>query len=98
MPSNPGTLREKNKKRKESRRLFRAGRVLGDGLGTFRDSVLGQLARKDEADSGLNLAGGDGRLLVVGSELRSLSSNALKNVFGQSQQRKSNCAKEAWEL
>ncbi len=32
-------------------------------LGTFRDSVLGQFTREDEADSGLDLASGDGGLL-----------------------------------
>ena len=30
-----------------------AGGVLGDGLGAFRDGVLGQLTGEDEADGGL---------------------------------------------
>jgi hypothetical protein len=33
-------------------RLFGAGRVLGDGLGAFRDGVLGKLTWQDEADTG----------------------------------------------
>ena len=32
-------------------RLFRARGVLGDSLGTLRNSVLGQLSGKDEADT-----------------------------------------------
>jgi len=31
--------------------LFRAGGVLGDGLGAFRDGVLGKLTGEDEADT-----------------------------------------------
>ena len=30
---------------------------LGDGLGAFRDGVLGELTGKDEPDSGLDLSG-----------------------------------------
>ena len=44
-------------------RLLR-GSVLGDGLGAFRDGVLGQLAREDQANGSLDLAGGQGRFLV----------------------------------
>jgi hypothetical protein len=42
--------------------------------------VLGKLAGEDEADRCLDLAGRDGRLLVVGSELGSLSGDALEDV------------------
>ena len=38
---------------------------LGDGLGAFRDGVLGQLSWKKEADSSLDLTGRKGALLVV---------------------------------
>lgn len=42
--------------------------------------MLGEFTRKDEADGGLDLAGGDGGLLVVRSKLGGLSRNTLKNV------------------
>jgi hypothetical protein len=75
---------EKNEKSKTRiDRLFRAGRVLGDGLGAFRHGVLGQLAREDEADGCLDLARGDGRLLVVGGELGSLGSDTLEDVVDE---------------
>lgn len=61
-------------------RLFRARRVLGDRLGTLRHGVLGQLAGEDETDGGLDFPGGDGRLLVVRSELGSLGRDALEDV------------------
>jgi hypothetical protein len=59
------------------------GRELGDGLGTLRDGVLGELSGEDEADGGLNLAGRDGRLLVVGRELRGLGRDALEDVVDE---------------
>ena len=43
---------------------------LGDGLGAFRDGVLGKLTGEDEADSGLDLAGSESGLLVNASELQ----------------------------
>ena len=43
---------------------------LGHSLGAFRDSVFGQLAGEDEADSGLDLPGGDGWLLVHTRQLQ----------------------------
>ena len=39
--------------------LLGAG-VLGDSLGTFRDSVFGQFTGEEEPDGGLDLPGGDG--------------------------------------
>jgi len=42
--------------------------------------VLGQLTGKDKADRGLDLSGRDGRLLVVRSELASLSCDALEDI------------------
>ena len=48
--------------------LLGAG-VLGDGLGSLRDGVLGQLSGQEEPDSGLDLPGGDGGPLVVVGEL-----------------------------
>ena len=54
------------------------GCVLGDGLGALRDGVLGQFTRQEEADSCLDLPGGDGGTLVVMGKTGSLCSNALK--------------------
>ena len=45
---------------------------LGHGLGALRDGVLGELTGEDEAHGGLDLAGGDRRLLVVARELGGL--------------------------
>ena len=44
--------------------LLGAG-VLGDSLGALRDGVLGELTRKDQPDSRLNLAGSDAVILLV---------------------------------
>ncbi len=59
--------------------LLGAG-VLGHGLGSLRDGVLGQLSGKEKPDSSLDLPGGDGGPLVVVSQTGSLSSNTLKDV------------------
>lgn len=40
--------------------LFRGRRVLGDGLGALRDSVLGEFTGEDETDRSLDLARRDG--------------------------------------
>lgn len=61
--------------------LFRGRRVLGDGLGALRDSMLGKFTWEDETDRGLDLARRNGRLLVVGSKLGGLSRNTLENVW-----------------
>lgn len=45
--------------------------------------MLGELTGKDETDRGLNLAGGDGRLLVVSSKLRGLSRDTLEDVVDE---------------
>ena len=63
--------------------LLLGGGELGDRLGTFGDGVLGQLTGEDEADSGLDLSGRDGGLLVVGSELGGLGSDALEDVLNE---------------
>ncbi|KAI8508256.1 protein heterodimerization [Branchiostoma belcheri] len=59
--------------------LLGAG-VLGDGLGALADGVLGQLARQQESDGGLNLAATDGGALVVVSQTGSLGGDALEDV------------------
>lgn len=43
--------------------------------------MLGQLTGEDETDGGLDLAGRDGGLLVVGGELGGLSCDALEDVL-----------------
>ena len=45
---------------------------LGDGLGAFGNSVLGQLSGQDQADCCLDLARGDSGLLVVKGQASSL--------------------------
>jgi hypothetical protein len=56
---------------------------LGDSLGALRHGVLGQLSWKDEADSSLDLPGGDCGLLVVASQLSGLSGNFLEDVINE---------------
>lgn len=46
--------------------------------------MLGKFTGKDQANRGLDFSGRDGGLLVVGSKLGSLSSNALEDILGQS--------------
>jgi len=76
------TPKQKKKKKNSNPtcNLFCGRNELGDGLGTLRDGVLGQLTGQDQTDRGLNFAGGDGGLLVVGSKLGSLSGNALEDI------------------
>ncbi|XP_034390553.1 uncharacterized protein LOC117732052 [Cyclopterus lumpus] len=59
--------------------LLGAG-VLGHGLGSLRHRVLRQLAGQQQADSGLDLPGSDGGALVVVSQTRGLTGDALKDV------------------
>ena len=51
--------------------LFTGG-VLGDGLGTFTDSVLGQLTREEETDGSLDLPRCDCAAFVVVSQTTGL--------------------------
>ena len=59
--------------------LLGAG-VLGDCLGSLRDSVLGQLSGQEETDSSLDFSGGDGGPLVVVGKTAGLSSDTLKDI------------------
>ena len=59
--------------------LLGAG-VLGDSLGTFRDSVFGQFTREEEPDSSLDLSGGDGGSLVVVGQAGSFSSDTFEDI------------------
>ena len=60
--------------------LLGAG-VLGDGLGSLTDGVLGQLSRQKETDSSLDLSAGDGGPPVVVGQTGSFSSDALKDII-----------------
>ena len=60
--------------------LLGAG-VLGDSLGSLRDSVLSELSWKDQSDSSLDLSASDGGSLVVVSQSGCLSSNSLKHII-----------------
>ena len=61
-------------------RSLLGGGVLGDGLGSFGNGVLGQLSGEEESDGGLDLSGRDGRLLVVLGESGGLVGDALEDV------------------
>jgi len=55
-------------------------RVLGDGLGSLADGVLGELAGKQETDGRLYFAARDRRTAVVVGETGRLGSDALEDV------------------
>jgi len=55
----------------------------GDGLGAFRDSVLGKLSWEDKADGGLDLAGGQSGLVVVSGQVASFFADAVKDVVDE---------------
>ena len=59
------------------------GGELGDSLGALRDGVLGEFTGEDESDSGLDLAGGEGMLLVVSDELGGLEGDLLEDVVDE---------------
>ena len=59
------------------------GGVLGDGLGALGDGVLGELTWEEEADSGLDLTGGESLGLVVASELATLLRDLGLNVVDE---------------
>ena len=55
---------------------------LGHGLGALRDGVLGELSGEDQAHGGLDLPGGDRRLLVVARELGGLGGDLKESWSG----------------
>ena len=57
--------------------------VLGDSLGALRDGVLGEFTGEEEADSGLDLSGGEGVSLVVSDELGGLEGDLLEDVTNE---------------
>ena len=66
----------------QSKDLLGAG-VLGDGLGAFRDGVLGQFTGQQKPDGGLDLPGGDGGPLVVVGQTGSLSSDTFEDIVDE---------------
>ena len=82
LPGNEGSNLEALVASREARLMFAGangtarekplsvGGVLGDGLGALGDSVLGKLAREDEADRGLDLTAGQRLLRQVGGLAR----------------------------
>ncbi len=62
--------------------LLGAG-VLGDGLGALRHGVFGQLPGQQQTHGGLDLSGSDGGALVVVSETRRFTGDALKDVVDE---------------
>ena len=62
--------------------LLGAG-VLGDGLGSLRDGVLGQFTGQEKTDSGLDLSAGDGGAAVVVGQTGGLSCDALEDVVDE---------------
>jgi len=59
------------------------GGELGDGLGSLGHGVLGELTGKHETNGGLDLAGREGGLLVVGGKLSGLAGDALEDVVDE---------------
>ena len=60
-----------------------SGAELGDGLGALSDGVLGELTGEEEADGGLDLAGGESVLLVVSDEAGALGSDLLEDIVDE---------------
>merc|ERR1719486_1765123 len=59
------------------------GGVLGDGLGSLRDGVLGELSWEEESDGGLDLSGGESVLLVVSHESSGFRGDLLEDVVDE---------------
>jgi hypothetical protein len=57
--------------------------VLGDGLGSLRDGMSGELSGEDELDGRLHFPGGEGSPLVEADELGSLSGDAVEGVVDE---------------
>ena len=59
------------------------GGELGHRLGALGHGVLGQLAGQGQAHRGLDLAGGQGGLLVVAHQLRGLAHHLVEDVVDE---------------
>lgn len=62
---------------------FLSSSKFGNGLSPFGDGVLCQFTRQDKSDSGLDLTGGNGWLLIVASKTRRLLSKFLKYIVDE---------------
>ena len=56
------------------------GSVLGDGFGTFRDSVLGQFTWKEKSDSSLDFTWWDCWSLIIFGQSRGFTGDTIKNI------------------
>jgi len=63
-----------------SRCLLAAG-ILGDSLSAFADSMLCKFSGQKQPDGGLDLAGADGRLLVVVRQAGRLIGDTLEDII-----------------
>ena len=57
--------------------------VFGDGLGSLRNCVSGELSGEDELDGGLDLPGGEGSPLVEPDELGALGGDPVEGVVDE---------------
>ena len=60
-----------------------SGGEFGDGFGSLRDGVLGELSWKDESDSRLDFSGGEGGSLVVLDELGGFTGEFTEDVVDE---------------
>ena len=65
---------------KEAVGLFRVG-VLGNCLGSLRNSMLGKLSRKKKSNSSVDFSRSYGMSFVVFGQTRSFGSNPLKQII-----------------
>jgi hypothetical protein len=56
---------------------------LGDGLGAFRDGMLGELTWKEKSDGSLDFAAAKSALLAVPDELAGLKGDALEGIVDE---------------
>ena len=57
--------------------------VFGDGFGSLRNCVSGQLSGEDQLNSRLNLSGRKSSSLVESDQLGSLSGNSVEGVMNE---------------
>ena len=71
---------KKKKSLNSNLKIKSVSRELGDGLGSFRNGVLGQLTGEDEFDGSLNFAGAHGVSLVVSDKASSFRGESIERV------------------
>ena len=59
------------------------GGEFGNSLGSLGDGMLGKFTRKEETNSGLDLTGREGGLLVVSGKLGGLKGDTVKDVVDE---------------